>query len=219
LNYWYIARGERKAGPYPIVQLRAMAESGNLSPEDRLCAEGAEKWTPASEVPNVFFGDTAQWNPQLGYFGPKESVEPKSADFGQRFAAWWVDGVITYIGSGMLAGLLSGAINDFMRYRTFGWDNALVAQWTKIVVGIAGGWAYEALQLSSAQQATLGKRLVGIRVTDLDGRRLTLAKATVRYLAKCLSVISLGAGFLVALFTEKKQALHDILARTLVVKK
>jgi uncharacterized RDD family membrane protein YckC len=79
------------------------------------------------------------------------------------------------------------------------------------------GWLYYALMESSAKQATLGKMALGIVVTDLDGRRIGFGKATARYFAKILSVLTIGIGFLMVAFTERKQGLHDILAGTLVV--
>ena len=70
---------------------------------------------------------------------------------------------------------------------------------------------------SSSYQGTLGKLAMGIQVCDLDGRPIGFGRALLRELAKILSSIFL-IGFLTALFTEKKQALHDILLQTLVVK-
>lgn len=79
-------------------------------------------------------------------------------------------------------------------------------------------WLYYSLMESSAKQATVGKMALGIVVTDLGGQRITFARATGRYFAKILSALIIGIGFLMAAFTEKKQALHDLLASTLVVK-
>lgn len=81
------------------------------------------------------------------------------------------------------------------------------------------GWLYFALLESSASQATLGKRLIGIKVTDLDGNKIGFGKATVRYFAKIISGLILGIGFLMAAFTQRKQALHDMIAGTLVINK
>ena len=83
--------------------------------------------------------------------------------------------------------------------------------------GLAIPWLYEAFMLSSEIQATLGKRALGIVVTDSAGNRLTFARATGRHFAKYLSSLLFGIGFLMAAFTGKKQALHDLLADTVVV--
>jgi uncharacterized RDD family membrane protein YckC len=84
---------------------------------------------------------------------------------------------------------------------------------------VAAGWLYWALLESSAWQATLGKKMLGLRVTDLEGRRVSFARASGRYFGKLLSQVILLIGFLMAGFTPKKQALHDMLAGCLVVRK
>ena len=71
--------------------------------------------------------------------------------------------------------------------------------------------------LSSEKQATVGKMVLGIVVTDINGGPISFARATGRHFAKWLSALILGIGFLMAAFTEKKQALHDMIADTLVV--
>lgn len=81
----------------------------------------------------------------------------------------------------------------------------------------AGGWIYEAGLESSSKQATLGKMALGLRVTDKYGRRITFARASGRYFSKLLSRI-LMIGYIMAGFTARKQALHDMIAGTLVVR-
>ena len=81
------------------------------------------------------------------------------------------------------------------------------------------GWLYFALMESSVNQATLGKMALGIKVTDLDGNRISFGRATGRYFGKIVSGMILYIGFIMAGFTEKKQALHDIMASCLVVNK
>lgn len=76
---------------------------------------------------------------------------------------------------------------------------------------------YYALQESSRHQATLGKRALGIKVTDERGQRLGTQRAFGRWFAAALSYITFYVGFLVAAFTARKQALHDFAANTLVV--
>jgi uncharacterized RDD family membrane protein YckC len=71
---------------------------------------------------------------------------------------------------------------------------------------------------SSRWQATFGKRIMGLEVTDLDGNRLGFLRALLRSLAKIISSIPFGIGFLIAAFTARKQALHDIIVKTLVVR-
>ena len=86
-------------------------------------------------------------------------------------------------------------------------------------LGVFGGWLYEALLTSSSMQATLGKLILGLRVTDLQGQRISFGTATIRHFAKYLSGLILGIGYLMVAFTDRKQGLHDMIAGTLVQKK
>jgi uncharacterized RDD family membrane protein YckC len=79
-------------------------------------------------------------------------------------------------------------------------------------------WLYSAIMESSKFQATFGKIAVGIAVTDMAGNRISFALATGRNFAKSLSFITLFIGYMMAGWTKKKQALHDLIAGTLVVR-
>jgi len=87
------------------------------------------------------------------------------------------------------------------------------------ISSIISNWLYFTLFESSSLQATPGKMALGIIVTDLSGNRISFARANGRYWGKTLTGLTLGIGWIMAGFTRKKQALHDILAGTLVVKK
>ncbi len=78
--------------------------------------------------------------------------------------------------------------------------------------------AYYALLESSPWQATVGKRVCRLRVTRLDGQRISLPRALGRYLGKFVSAFILGIGFLMVAWTQRKQGLHDLMADTLVVR-
>jgi uncharacterized RDD family membrane protein YckC len=81
---------------------------------------------------------------------------------------------------------------------------------------IGASWLYEALMESSSYQATLGKMIFGMKVTDVYGNRISFARATGRHFAKILSGMILGIGFIMVGLSERKQGLHDLLAGTLV---
>jgi uncharacterized RDD family membrane protein YckC len=72
---------------------------------------------------------------------------------------------------------------------------------------------------SSNYQATIGKIVLGLKVTDVNDAKLDFVKALARNLCKVISSMILMIGYIMAGFTEKKQALHDMIAGTLVVKK
>ena len=86
-----------------------------------------------------------------------------------------------------------------------------------MTIGVLLWWLYFALLESSRWQATLGKRALAIKVTTLDGGRIGFWRATLRTIAKYLSAAILMIGFIMAGFTRRKQALHDVIAGTLVV--
>lgn len=78
---------------------------------------------------------------------------------------------------------------------------------------------YFVLMESSAQQGTLGKQACGIIVTGLDGQRLSRAQALRRFLAKPFSILTLGIGLLMALWTRNRQCLHDMAGKSIVLRK
>lgn len=77
---------------------------------------------------------------------------------------------------------------------------------------------YYALMESSKYQGTLGKIAMGIRVVDKDGQRIDLPKALLRNLSKILSALIFGIGYIMIIFDERKQGLHDKIADTFVVR-
>jgi uncharacterized RDD family membrane protein YckC len=135
------------------------------------------------------------------------------AGFWIRFVAVFIDGIVLMIVQIILSFILS------LLFAAGGDRGAQVAALILNVLSIIIGWLYYAYQESSPKQATLGKQAMGIVVTDLNGQPISFGKATLRYFGKILSGIILLIGYIMAAFTEKKQALHDIIAGTLVLKK
>ena len=79
-------------------------------------------------------------------------------------------------------------------------------------------WFYNAVLESSAWQATIGKHLLGLRVTDVHGHQISFGRATGRYFGEFVSALIFGLGYVMAGLTDRKQALHDILAGCLVLR-
>ncbi|HKN31905.1 MAG TPA: RDD family protein [Terriglobales bacterium] len=123
-----------------------------------------------------------------------------------RAAAWPVSIIF---GLGGLAGTLGGFPHGAPGLHLFGSGVVLI-------VVVFGSWLYEAFMLSSPYQATLGKMIFGMKVTDLYGNRVSFARATGRHFAKWLSGMILCIGYIMVAFTERNRGLHDILAGTLV---
>lgn len=81
-------------------------------------------------------------------------------------------------------------------------------------------WLYHAWMESSEWQATVGKRVLGLVVTDAAGQRISFGRATARHFSKIITnMVPLAIGYIMAGFTEKKQALHDMIAGCLVLRR
>ncbi|MGH9685083.1 MAG: RDD family protein [Candidatus Acidiferrales bacterium] len=88
------------------------------------------------------------------------------------------------------------------------------------VVSTAVSWLYYAWMESSMHQGTLGKLALGLYVTDMQGRRISFGRASGRFFAKIITgLIPLGIGYILAGVTQKKQALHDMIASCLVLRR
>lgn len=137
---------------------------------------------------------------------------PRPAAFASRAAALLVDVVAVQLLTIPLVTLL------VLLARSGGPQAHSRADVTGAVLLIAF-WYYFAKLESSPRQSTWGKRLLGIKVCDLEGRRISIGRASGRFFARMLSALLYGIGFLIAPFTPRKQALHDLLCGTLVVGK
>ncbi len=135
-----------------------------------------------------------------------------------RVVAYIIDSIVLAIASvpiamifgiSMMAGLDPTAVSD---------EAAAGGNLLANLLSVVLGWLYYALMESSGMQATLGKKALGMIVTDESGGRISFARATGRYFAKILSALILLIGFIMVAFTERKQGLHDKLAGTLVVR-
>lgn len=87
------------------------------------------------------------------------------------------------------------------------------------LIDLAVAWTYFATMESGPWQATVGKRALRLVVVDGRGARLSILRASGRYLGKYVSILLLGIGFIMAAFTARKQALHDLMADTVVLRR
>lgn len=154
------------------------------------------------------------------------------APFGARFAAYTIDGLITGIPSmialfaaffflffGRFGLLLRQAQPDPDAVRALVMSMFPIFALSMLPI-LAMHWLYFAGMESSARQATFGKSIMSMRVADLDGQRISFGHATGRFFAKLVSgIIPFLIGYWMAAFTAKKQALHDLIAGTLVLRK
>ena len=91
---------------------------------------------------------------------------------------------------------------------------------TFVAVAVLLKWLYFAYLESGEKQATWGKQALGLYVTDGAAERISFGRASGRFFAKIISgMIPLGIGYIMAGFTERKQALHDMIAGCLVLRR
>ena len=156
-------------------------------------------------------------------------VQPEYAGFWLRFVAVIIDRLILSIvvSIAVMPLLASFGVTPVSSHSyNIGHEENLVM--AKSIISIYGvyvsvfsivSFLYCALMESSAKQATIGKMAIGLKVTDMEGNRISFGRATGRHFGKIISAIIIFIGFIMAGFTERKQALHDIIANCLVVKK
>jgi uncharacterized RDD family membrane protein YckC len=158
-----------------------------------------------------------QPSPEEQEFQSSESPKQQSV----VYAGFWLR-VLAYLLDSVLLGIVTGFVilRPLMERAGIPPDNPWVLftgtsrQITAInLLVFMVTWLYWATLESSAWQATIGKRFFGLRVTDLAGRRISFARASGRHFGKMICV-----GIILAGFTEKKQALHDMMAGCLVIR-
>ena len=137
----------------------------------------------------------------------KKSVKT-SVRNSMKYGGFWVRFIALILDS-----LIIGAVISILSFGVRRGDSFTTG------VGIVISWLYFSLMESSNLQATVGKIVLGLKVVNRNGKRISFPRATGRYFSKYLSVIIIFIGFIMVAFTKKKQGLHDKIADTLVVKK
>jgi uncharacterized RDD family membrane protein YckC len=149
------------------------------------------------------------------------------AGFWKRFVAIIIDSIlVSVVETILLIPILAMSGITIFRAITFdespseivGMVMALLAAYLGwMLMTVVVSWLYFALMESSGRGATVGKLALGIRVVDMSGNRISFGRATARYFAKILSALIFMIGYLMAAFTDRKQALHDTIAGCLVI--
>lgn len=150
----------------------------------------------------------------INYFKFKGSEQfgenTKFSLFLKRIAAFIVDNVIVLFIISLILTIIEFNVNHPK-------DDSMVL--FSYFISFVIMWLYYSLLESSSKQATFGKLMFGLIVTDINKNRVNFVKSSIRFLAKIISNIFLGIGYLMPLFTERNQALHDIIAKCLVLNK
>jgi uncharacterized RDD family membrane protein YckC len=155
------------------------------------------------------------------------------AGFWLRFVAYLIDTIVVqilqsfivlpflaFIGLGIASEGFFNDFNSMNEEEIIGMAIAFVsAVSTFALLATALQILYFSIMEASKFQGTLGKMALGLVVTDMEGKPIDFPKALLRNLGKIISGMLLLIGYIMAGLTEKKQALHDMIASTLVVKK
>ena len=136
------------------------------------------------------------------------------AGFWRRFLALVIDNVVLLLPVNLYAYYLSATIDE-LSDRIYLGAGTVVFRLSVFVLIMF----YFAIMECSLKRATLGKMALGLYVTNMDGERLSFPMACHRNFGKVISALPLCYGFLMAGFTKRKQALHDLFAHTLVLVK
>jgi uncharacterized RDD family membrane protein YckC len=212
VDWYYADRTRQPVGPLTREALIAAVRRGDVVAETPIWRTGWPEWKPFSACAGELgLADVVAGDPTLM---PSTAAETPVvyAGFLRRWGALIIDGFALMIPLGVICIVLAVALG--MSQGAHGISTAQGAYYVLWLIAVP---LYYAVQESSRYQATLGKRALGIKVTDLDGRRIGFGHALGRWFAAVLSYLTFYVGFFMAGFTVRKQALHDYVANTLVV--
>jgi uncharacterized RDD family membrane protein YckC len=216
-------------GPFTREEVAHKLAAGEFTLQSLAFVDGLAQWTPLGAVlakvdaalappppvPGVPLSPTPAYSYAATMQPPAHFVY---AGFWLRVVALIIDGLIL----SPLA-IISAVLNLGAKHVTDS-NNAGAMVGLGLVLMVFGlfalviRWLYFALLESSTWQATVGKKVMGLKVTTLDGNRIGFGRATGRFFGKIVSGLTLCIGFIMAGFTERKQALHDMMAGTLVIR-
>ena len=226
MQVWIGRNGER-FGPYREDEVRQWLRDGTCRPEELGWYEGMTDWRPLGELfPDERPAPGAVPPPPPPFMGVYESAEPEYAGFWLRFGAWVIDYLIlmvpfTAISLSMGLGVaMTRLFADMEKDQTAAISAYAAAAQPITYVLLVIGFVYYAFFESSKWQATPGKMAVGIRVTDTEGRRISVGRAAGRNAVRLLNAFTLLVPmvfYIVAAFTQRKQGVHDLLASTYVL--
>lgn len=211
-NNYYIIDNEEQKGPFTFKELT------DYGPDlrSRILSPLAEGWQDACDLPELY-----PYFESLGVYLP---TGDNLASFGRRLAAFIVDVIILEIFMQYLfVFLASRGINfnipTYEQMSKLPLDQVMHKMMVPQLIWNAILITYYTVCEASGMKASFGKRLFKLVVVDIDGIGLSWINSLIRSFGKAISITILYTGFLSIFFTEHKQALHDYLAKTYVVKR
>ena len=196
-NTYLLVINGRPEGPFSLAQLKDL----NIRPGDFVKTPAMDDYKEAHEI--------AELRELLGF--SKQALIPQYfGSFDQRLLASALDWFIVSGFCILPAFFISLFIKDTAIHLSIALSLLVVIPLVKLI--------YHIIMERSARQATLGKQILGIKVCNMQGNRIGLARSVGRNFAKLFSVLTLFVGYLLSFFTKQQQCLHDMIAGTLVMK-
>lgn len=184
-------------GPYQLQELKGLdIQTGTF-----VRKPGMDDYKEAHELPEL--------RALLG-FTPQVTAPQYFASFDQRLLASVIDYFFLTLAYALLILLCYIVVNDKAQRIMLALSGLPLIPLAKFIYG--------SLTEASEKQGTIGKRLLNIKVTDMEGGRISLANSFGRNGAKVFSVVTLFIGYLYSFLNRKQQCLHDLIANTLVIK-
>jgi uncharacterized RDD family membrane protein YckC/DNA-directed RNA polymerase subunit RPC12/RpoP len=214
---WFDQLGQLEAKPHEkrLVTASSRQSTGALSDEMAdcpMCGEEVDvtaKNCPACGEPTATGGNSRRENPNdLVYAG-----------FWLRFVAHLIDSLILAVPTSAIVAVCVTLFRNVPGNVPWNAVFDLTGFWVPELLLLLLTWPYYAPMESSRFQATFGKMLLGLIVTDLDGERVSFGRATGRHWAKVFSSFCFMLGYLTAGFDDKKQAWHDSISSCLVIRR
>jgi uncharacterized RDD family membrane protein YckC len=196
IEYTVVINGKPQ-GPYSLEVLKTL----NLQPGTFVRKPGMDDYKEAHELEELR---------ELLGFSYQVTAPQYFASFDQRLLASVIDYFFLLCGYAVLALLGFIVVNDKTQRVMLALSGLPLIPMAKYVYG--------SMAEASEKQGTIGKRLLRIKVADMEGKRITLGNSFGRNTAKLFSVLTLFIGYLYSFLNKKQQCLHDLIANTLVVK-
>jgi len=195
-EYIIVVNGKPQ-GPYTLSELKNL----NIKPDTFIRKAGMDDYKEAHAIPELR---------ELLGFSFQTTAPQYFAAFDQRLLASVIDHFLIFIIYSLII-LVSYAFIE-------GKDQRIMAFLIPLPSVLIIKLIYGSFAEASTSQGTVGKRLMNIKVTDLEGNRVSLGKSLIRNFSKILSVIPVFFGYLYSFLNKKNQCWHDIAANTLVIK-
>ena len=144
--------------------------------------------------------------------GAINTVQPAAETPSLRYAGFWIR-VVAILIDGIIVGIVSAVVRAIMGLEIKPGEDSLGGSLVNTLISF--GYF---ITMTYKYEATLGKKALGLKVVSAEEKPLSLGQVTLREtLGRLVAGITLLIGYIMVAFTQKKQGLHDMIAKTYVV--